>query len=44
MYAQQRSAEDYESMSWDPGALAFLEDALTIAKLESVMYEFVHTS
>ena len=43
MYAQWRSAEDYESMRRDPGPLPFLEEALTIAKFEPGMYEIVRT-
>jgi len=41
MYAQWRSAEDYEAMRRDPGPLPFLEEALTIAKFEPGMYEVV---
>ena len=43
MYAQWRSAEDYESMRRDPGPLPFLEEALTIAKFEPSIYEIVRT-
>jgi hypothetical protein len=43
MYAQWRSAEDYESMRGDPGPLPFLEESLTIAKFEPGMYEIVRT-
>src|SRR5215510_7593706 len=43
MYAQWRSAEDYQSMRRDPGPLPFLEEALTIAKFEPGLYEIVHT-
>lgn len=43
MYAQWRSAEDYEAMRQDPGPLPFLEEALTIAKFEPGMYEVVRT-
>jgi len=43
MYAQWRSAEDYQSMRQDPGPLPFLEEALTIAKFEPGMYEIVRT-
>ncbi|HEX3506635.1 MAG TPA: antibiotic biosynthesis monooxygenase family protein [Xanthobacteraceae bacterium] len=43
MYAQWRSAEDYESMRRDPGPRPFLEEALTIAKFEPGMYEIVRT-
>jgi quinol monooxygenase YgiN len=43
MYAQWRSAEDYESMRKDPGPLPFLEASLTIAKFEPGIYEIVRT-
>ena len=43
MYAQWRSAEDYQAMREDPGPLPFLEEALTIAKFEPGMYEIVRT-
>ena len=43
MYAQWRSAEDYQAMRQDPGPLPFLEEALTIAKFEPGMYEVVRT-
>src|ERR1700738_547275 len=43
MYAQWRSAEDYQAMRQDPGPLPFLEEALTIAKFEPGMYEIVRT-
>ncbi|MCW5694173.1 MAG: antibiotic biosynthesis monooxygenase [Pseudolabrys sp.] len=43
MYAQWRSAEDYEAMRQDPGPLPFLQEALTIAKFEPGMYEVVRT-
>ena len=43
MYAQWRSAEDYQAMRQDPGRLPFLEEALTIAKFEAGMYEIVQT-
>jgi quinol monooxygenase YgiN len=43
MYAQWRSAEDYEFMRRDPGPLPFLEEALTIAKFEPGTYEIVRT-
>ncbi len=43
MYAQWRSAEDYEFHAPDPGPLPFLEEALTIAKFEPGMYEVVRT-
>jgi quinol monooxygenase YgiN len=43
MYAQWRSAEDYDAMRHDPGPLPFLEEALSIAKFEPGMYEIVRT-
>ena len=43
MYAQWRSAEDYQAMRQHPGPLPFLEEALTIAKFEPGMYEIVQT-
>ena len=43
MYAQWRSAGDYQAMRKDPGPLPFLEEALTIAKFEPGMYEIVRT-
>ena len=43
MYAQWRSAEDYQSMRQDRGPLPFLEEALTIARFEPGMYEIVRT-
>lgn len=43
MYAQWRSAEDYQAMRQDPGPLPFLEEALIIAKFEPGMYEIVRT-
>jgi quinol monooxygenase YgiN len=43
MYAQWRSAEDYQAMRQDPGPLPFLEEALTIAKFEPGMYEIART-
>src|SRR6266478_6118395 len=43
MYAQWRSAKDYQAMRQDPGPLPFLEEALTIAKFEPGMYEIVRT-
>ena len=43
MYAQWRSAEDYQAMRQDPGPLPFLDEALTIAKFEPGMYEIVQT-
>ena len=43
MYAQWRSAEDYQAMRQDPGPLPLLEEALSIAKFEPGMYEIVQT-
>jgi quinol monooxygenase YgiN len=43
MYAQWRSAKDYQDMRQNPGPLPFLEEALTIAKFEPGMYEIVRT-
>jgi quinol monooxygenase YgiN len=41
MYAQWRSAEEYEAMRRDPAPLPFLEEALGIATFEPGMYEVV---
>ncbi len=43
MYAQWRSAVDYESMRRLPGPALILKEALTIAKFEPCMYEIVRT-
>jgi len=43
MYAQWRSAEDYEAMREDPAPLPYLREALTIANFEPAMYEVVET-
>jgi quinol monooxygenase YgiN len=43
MYAQWRSAEDYEAMREDPAPLPYLREALTIAKFEPAMYVVVET-
>jgi quinol monooxygenase YgiN len=43
MYAQWRSAEDYQAMRQDPGSLPLLQEALTIATFEPGMYEIVQT-
>jgi quinol monooxygenase YgiN len=43
MYAQWRSAEDYQAMRQDPGPRPFLEEALTFATFEPGMYEVVQT-
>ncbi|HEY0230338.1 MAG TPA: antibiotic biosynthesis monooxygenase family protein [Dokdonella sp.] len=41
MYAQWRSAADYEAMRKDPRPLPFLQEALTFAKFDPGMYEVV---
>jgi hypothetical protein len=43
MYAQWRSIEDYEAMRQNPAPLPYLQEALTIAKLEPGTYEVVET-
>ena len=43
MYAQWRSIEDYQKMRNTPDASPYLEQALTIAKFDSGMYEVVET-
>lgn len=43
MYAQWRSAEDYQAMRENPGPLPFLKEALTFATFEPGMYEIVRT-
>jgi quinol monooxygenase YgiN len=43
MYAQWRSAQDYEAMRDNPAPLPFLKEALTFAKFEPGMYEVVRT-
>jgi quinol monooxygenase YgiN len=43
MYAEWRSAADYEAMRADPTPLPYLQQALTIAKFEPGMYEVVRT-
>jgi quinol monooxygenase YgiN len=43
MYAQWRSAQDYQAMRQDPGPLPLLEEALSIARFEPGMYEIVRT-
>jgi quinol monooxygenase YgiN len=43
MYAQWRSAEDYQAMRENPAPLPFLQQALAIAKFEPGMYEVVET-
>jgi quinol monooxygenase YgiN len=41
MYAQWRSAEDYQAMRDDPAPLPYLQQALAIARFEPGMYEVV---
>jgi quinol monooxygenase YgiN len=43
MYAQWRSADDYQAMRQDPAPLPFLEEALSIAKFEPGIYEVART-
>jgi quinol monooxygenase YgiN len=43
MYAQWRSTDDYQAMRWDPLALPFFQEALTIARFEPGVYEVVRT-
>jgi quinol monooxygenase YgiN len=43
MYAQWRSAEDYQNMRNNPAASPYLEEALKIATFEPGMYEVVKT-
>jgi hypothetical protein len=43
MYAQWRSAEDYDAMRKDPAPLPLFEEALSIAKFEPSIYEVVRT-
>ena len=43
MYAQWRSAEDYESMRRNPAPLPYLQQALAIAKFDPGMYEVIET-
>ena len=43
MYAQWRSIDGYQAMRKDPGPLPFLQEALTIAKIEPGVYEVVRT-
>jgi quinol monooxygenase YgiN len=43
MYAQWRSAEDYEVMRKDPAPLPYLQEALAFATFEPGMYEVVKT-
>ena len=41
MYAQWRSAQDYEAMRKDPAPAPYLQRALAIAKFEPGMYQIV---
>jgi len=41
MYAQWRSAEDYQAMRENPAPLPYLQQALAIARFEPGMYEVV---
>lgn len=43
MYAQWRSLEDYQKMRNNTDAAPYLENALTISKFDSGMYEVVET-
>jgi heme-degrading monooxygenase HmoA len=43
MYAQWRSAEDYQAMRRHPGPRPFLKEALTFSRFEPGMYETVRT-
>ena len=43
MYAEWRSAGDYEAMRTDPAPLPYLRQALTIASFEPGMYEVVRS-
>jgi quinol monooxygenase YgiN len=43
MYAQWRSAEDYQAMRHNPGPRPFFEEALAFAKFDPGMYEIVRT-
>jgi len=43
MYAQWRSAEDYQAMRADPTPLPYLQQALAIARFEPGIYEVVQT-
>jgi quinol monooxygenase YgiN len=43
MYAQWRSAEDYQAMRENPAPLPYLQQALAIAKFDPGMYEVVET-
>ena len=43
MYAQWHSVEDYQAMRKNAAALPYMEQALTLAKFESGIYEVVET-
>jgi quinol monooxygenase YgiN len=43
MYAQWRSAEDYQAMRENPAPLPYLQQALAIAKFDPGMYEVIET-
>jgi hypothetical protein len=43
MYAQWRSADDYQNMRNNPTASPYLEEALKIATFEPGMYSVVKT-
>jgi quinol monooxygenase YgiN len=43
MYAQWRSAEDYQAMRESPGPLPYLQQALALARFEPGTYEVVET-
>jgi quinol monooxygenase YgiN len=43
MYAQWLSLDHYQAMRRDPVPLSFLQEALTIAKLEPGVYQVVRT-
>jgi quinol monooxygenase YgiN len=43
MYAQWRSAEDYQAMRENPAALPYMRQALALAKFDPGMYEVVET-
>jgi quinol monooxygenase YgiN len=43
MYSQWRSVEDYQKMRNNSDAVPYLNQALTISKFESGMYEVVET-
>src|SRR6266404_375336 len=43
MYAQWRSAEDYQAMRENPAPLPYFQEALAIAKFDPGMYEVVET-